>query len=99
MISNTFFKMKDNYIHNIWLKRGYLDPKHTPAYPWQGVAYPGPRQAGYNHIPTRLIYEGDQDVQIHVLTISATYALCTNAANLHNYYIFVSVIHQLIKSI
>ena len=31
--------------------------KPTPTYLWQDVAYPGTRQAGYNHIPTQLIYE------------------------------------------
>ena len=53
-----FIKSHSNYIHNIWFKRGYLDPKLTPTYLWRDVAYPGTRQAGYNHIPTRLIYEG-----------------------------------------
>ena len=57
-ISKMFIKRHGNYIHNIWLKQGYFDPKPTPTYLWRDVAYPATRQAGYNNIPTRLIYEG-----------------------------------------
>ena len=52
-ISNMFIEIHNNYIHNIWLKRGYLDPNPHPCISRRDVAYPGARQSGHNnHIPT-----------------------------------------------
>ena len=58
-INNILLKLTYQlYAQHFGLSGGTWIPSPTPAYLWRDVAYPGARQAGHNHIPTRLIYEG-----------------------------------------